>query len=79
MSLRAQRGNRTEAWPPCIACDCRVAPLTHSCAAPRNDMDFINPKSKAGKGPAKKRAREYGLWGEAFFCLMFGYFASKVK
>ncbi|MFB0499245.1 hypothetical protein ABID99_005482 [Mucilaginibacter sp. OAE612] len=26
MSLRAQRGNRTEAWPLCIVCDCLVAP-----------------------------------------------------
>jgi hypothetical protein len=24
MSLRAQRGNRTEADPPCIVCDCRA-------------------------------------------------------
>jgi hypothetical protein len=29
MSLRAQRGNRKKANPPCIACDCFV---------PRNDM-----------------------------------------
>ncbi|SEN18944.1 hypothetical protein SAMN05192574_102718 [Mucilaginibacter gossypiicola] len=34
MSLRAQRGNRTEAWPLCIACDCFVVP-------PRNDMAFL--------------------------------------
>ena len=34
MSLRAQRGNRTQAWPPCIACDCFVVP-------PRNDIFCI--------------------------------------
>ncbi len=34
MSLRAKRGNRTEARPLCIACDCFVVPS-------RNDMDLL--------------------------------------
>ncbi len=34
MSLRAKRGNRTEAWSLCIACDCFVVP-------PRNDIYMI--------------------------------------
>ncbi len=37
----------------------------------RNINTITNPKAKAGKGLTEKRAREYGLWGEAFFCLGF--------
>jgi hypothetical protein len=37
----------------------------------RNINTITNPKTKAGKGLTKKRAWEYGLWGEAFFCLGF--------
>lgn len=36
MSLRAWRGNRTEACRLCIACDCRAR--AHPSLAPRNDI-----------------------------------------
>ncbi len=39
MSLRAKRGNRTEAGPLCIACDCFVVP-------PRNDIVFIKTEAR---------------------------------
>ncbi|WPU98791.1 hypothetical protein SNE26_22510 [Mucilaginibacter sp. cycad4] len=33
-----------------------------------NDKSYYIPKQKCA-GPTKKRAGEYGPWGEAFFCL----------
>jgi hypothetical protein len=45
----------------------------------RSINTIANLKTKAGKGLTKKRAWEYGLREEAFFCLDFCFFLSRKR